>query len=96
MKRFEDNWRALAAHAREAAPRDVEAPLGFATRVVARAWAREAPAADLVWNRIVPRFLAGALAILFICTALEWRHLGGGHPLAPGIENSVAKIVWTL
>ena len=44
MNHQDDNWQRLVAAARRAEEhREIAAPHGFATRVVAQAWARERP-----------------------------------------------------
>ena len=39
---------------------------------------------------------AGVLTWLAVYAVLELPHLRGGHPLAPGVENTVAELVWSL
>ncbi len=96
MKNFDLRWKRIAARAHNAGPRDEQAPPGFAARVVARTYQTETPLADFTWDRLIARFLIGAMAVLALCAAFEWRHLRDARPLDPGIENSVAQLVWTL
>jgi len=54
----------LTAAARAVAPQDeAEAPLGFATRVVAEAFARPAQSLLRAWETLSWRFLAAACAV---------------------------------
>jgi hypothetical protein len=96
MKDFDTKWQACAARARQASARDDQAPLGFAGRVVARAARPEMPAVVQVCQRLVVRLLAGAVVVLILCASLEVPHLRDQHPLKPGIENTVAQLVWSL
>lgn len=92
----------MAERARTADPGSEEAPPGFAARVVARAQsrfqadARASAAVDFAWNRLIARFLMGALAALVLCAAAEWRDLRVTQALEPGVENTVAQLVWKL
>ncbi|MBN2508544.1 MAG: hypothetical protein JXQ71_17840 [Verrucomicrobia bacterium] len=96
MKSFDDKWQECAAHARRAEPPAGQAPFGFAARVAARALRSESGSSESVWLRFAVRCLAGVLVLLAVCAVLELPHLAGAHPLAPGIENAVAALVWTL
>lgn len=96
MKDFDARWRACAARARQAAPGDEDAPFGFAARVVALGCQPQKPAADATWERLAMRLLAGTVGLLVICALLEMPHLCNRHPLEPGIENTVAELVWSL
>lgn len=96
MKNFDDNWQAAAARARQAAPRDETAPFGFATRVAARASQPGTMPSEPAWNRLAARWLAGAVAVLVVCAAVELPHFRDAQPLEPGIENAVAQLVWSL
>ena len=96
MNDFDSKWQACVACARQAAARDEAAPLGFATRVLAVARDKTAPSVDGVWERLVFRSLAGVLALLVVCAALELPHLRDARPLEPGVENAVGQLVWSL
>jgi hypothetical protein len=96
MKNFDARWQACAARARQATPRDEEAPFGFAARVVARGLRPQSPAPDSAWERLAMRLLAGAVGLLVICAVLEMPHLRNTQPLEPGVENTVAQLVWSL
>lgn len=96
MKTFDAKWRTAAAHARQATRREEQAPFGFVPRVAARAFLSEPAPLDSVWTRPLARLLAGAVAVLLVCVAVEWPHLRDSRPLEPGIENAVAQIVWSL
>lgn len=96
MKTFETKWQTAAAHARQAARREEQAPFGFAQRVAARACPTGPAALEFAWTRLLARLLSGAVAVLLVCVAAEWPHLRDSRPLEPGIENAVAQIVWSL
>ena len=51
---------------------------------------------EVLWVRLTLRVLAGAVGVLIVCAALEWPHLRDARPLEPGVENTVAQIVWAL
>jgi hypothetical protein len=96
MGDFDSKWQACAARARQAAARDDTAPLGFATRVLAFARQRSTPSPESIWERLALRSLAGALALLAVCAVFELPHFRDSRPLAPGVENTIAQLVWSL
>ena len=96
MNDFDQKWQTCVAQARQAAAREEAAPFGFATRVLACGRQPSEPSPETVWERFALGSLAGALALLTICAALEMPHLRDARPLEPGIENTVAQIVWLL
>lgn len=100
MKNFDARWQRIADWARDAGRQaeHEQAPLGFSTRVAARALRSTPliPPAAFEWDRLLTRFLTGASATLVLCAAMEWRHLKDSQPLEPGIENAVAELVWSL
>ena len=96
MKNFDTRWQACAARARQATPRDEEAPFGFAARVVAQGLRPQSPAPDAAWERLAMRLLAGTVGLLVVCAVLEMPHLRNQQPLDPGVENTVAQLVWSL
>ncbi|MBM3847832.1 MAG: hypothetical protein FJ405_16300 [Verrucomicrobia bacterium] len=96
MKNFDTRWKDMANTASKAEPRDEQIPFGFAARVVSRAFPVRSSSVDVTWDRLLVRFLLGAVAALALCTTIEWQHLHDTHPLDPGIENTVAQLVWTL
>ena len=96
MKNFDTQWRACAARARQAPPRADAAPFGFAARVVARDFLPETAPPGVLWERLAVRLLAGAVGLLVLCAAIELPHLRDARPLEPGVENTVAQVVWTL
>lgn len=98
MLEFDRRWKALTRRARLAPPREEGAPFGFSTRVLARAWAKEhsGVAADVAWRRLSRGSLAVVYAVLVICAVMEWPHFRDRRPLDPGIENTVAQLVWAL
>ncbi len=95
MNRFDQKWQTLAAQARRVEPREDSAPFGFAARLEGLALDRK-PAWEDLWGRFALRLLAGALPVLLLLTLLEARHLHGPAPLEPGVENTVAQLVWRL
>jgi hypothetical protein len=96
MKDFESRWQACAGRAREASPAGEQAPHGFAARVLARSRDGQADPGMGGWDRVLVRMLAAAVAVLLACVAFEGRHLRDRQPLDPGIENTVAQLVWRL
>jgi hypothetical protein len=96
MNNFDSKWQACAALARQKPPGDMHAPAGFAGRVLARASIPEAPGLAEVWQALVTRLLAGSVAMLLLCTALEWPHLWERPTLQTGVENTVAQLLWSL
>jgi hypothetical protein len=96
MKDFNQQWQKLADQARQAPPRDQQAPFGFAAQVVALGWQAPNPGLELIWRRLALRSFAGAVIVLILCAVLEWPHFRDQRPLDPGLENTVARLVWTL
>lgn len=96
MNNFEKNWQRCVARARQVAARDDTAPFGFATRVLAAGLPEAGPELELIWVRLALRWLAGVSAGLAVCAALELPHLHDSRPLNPGVENTVAQLVWRL
>ena len=95
MNNFDTKWQTCAARARQTIPRDEQPPFGFATRVLAQAMQPGAPQ-EFAWDYLLSRLLAGAVAILLLCAAVELPHFRNPQPLKPGIENAVAQLVWSL
>ena len=96
MNDFDTKWQACAARARQTSPRAEQPPFGFATRVVAQATRPGAAPLEFTWDRVLARLLAGAVAVLLVCAAVELPHFRDSQPLKPGIENAVAQLVWSL
>jgi hypothetical protein len=98
MNDFDVKWKSCAARARHVSRRDDAVPFGFAARVVARAVPQPklttAPM-ELIWQRLTWS-LALVGAVLVICAVIEMPHFRDRKPLDPGIENTVAKLVWLL
>ena len=64
MNPFDRSWQKLTALARQAPAAELEsAPLGLATRVVARAWSQPAPRPWVVMERFAFRGLIVAMAL---------------------------------
>ncbi|MHC1762709.1 MAG: hypothetical protein AB9869_00175 [Verrucomicrobiia bacterium] len=95
MKDFDRRWKALAQHAREAAPRDEAVPFGFVTRVLARAHTSVQSTDDL-WGRLTLRVLGVAVPVFLVCAMFEGPYLRRSPSLDSGVENTVAQIVWRL
>jgi hypothetical protein len=98
MNDFDVKWQKAAARARECPRREESAPFGFASRVLAAAAQPQAPAVSVeeVWQRLTWRSLAIVSSVLVICAAVEIPHLKDRKPFEPGIENTVAQLVWSL
>lgn len=96
MNDFDNQWQRCVARARKATPRDDAAPFGFATRVLAARHALAEPALERAWERLALSWLACVVAGLAVCAALELPHLRDSHPLKPGVENTVAQLLWRL
>ena len=96
MKNFDHRWKRLARRSRAAGSRDEQAPLGFASRVVARSFQPTKPSIDFTWDRLLTRFLLRATLLLALCAALEWQDRRDARSLDPGIEDAVAQLVWKL
>jgi len=96
MNNFDQQWQHCVARARQSPPRDDVAPFGFATRVLATGWPAAEPPLERAWERLALGWLACVVAGLAVCAVLEMPHLRDTHPLNPGVENTVAQIVWRL
>lgn len=96
MNDFDNKWQRCVTRARQAAPRDDAAPFGFATRVLAAGRQLAEPSPERAWERLALSWLACVVAGLAICAALELPHLRDSHPLNPGVENTVAQLLWRL
>jgi hypothetical protein len=96
MNDFDAKWQSAAAQARQATRREESTPVGFAARLLARTAQPGRAPIELAWDRLMPRLLAGAVAVLLLCAALEAPHWRDDRPLEPGIENTVAQLVWSL
>jgi hypothetical protein len=98
MNEFEERWqKGLAAvrRAPAAAPSE-EAPLGFATRVVAHWQSHPEPALALLWQRLALRVLGAMALVLLSLAAYDALSMGGDAPLPPPVENAVADSAWLL
>lgn len=99
MNRFEERWSQAANQARQSPPPHSTAPGGFAARIAAHATLPH-PSPDYLpdplWDRLLPRLLAGATLVLALCLAMEVPYWTRVQPLDPGIENTVAQLVWSL
>jgi len=96
MKHFDQQWQRVAERARQASRREAEAPFGFAARIVALGWQPQTVGPEAVWARLALRLLAGAVGVLIVCAVLELPHFRDRRPLQPGLENTVAQLVYSL
>lgn len=96
MKDFDTKWQAVAAKARQVNWREEQLPFGFATRVTALVGQRVVAPLEVSWDRVLTRLLAVAIVVLIACGVMEFPHLRDTQPLKPGIENTVAQLVWSL
>ena len=96
MKDFDAKWQVSVARAREARVPETGVPFGFASRVAARGIAQPPLGLEVVFERLTVQLLTGALGFLAICAVLEVPHLRDAKPLQPGVENTVAQILWSL
>lgn len=98
MKNFDERWSDLAARARATPSAGAAAPLGFATRVVALAAASRSSgsAAEDLWLQWARRSVALVAGVGLVLGTMEVR-AGRPHDLRPpGVENTVAQVLWTL
>lgn len=96
MNDFDHRWQECAGRARQIHPRDETAPYGFATRAAARGMEALNAKPDGAWEGLSLRLLTGAVVVLVVCAVLEMPHLRDSNPLEPGVENTVAQLVWSL
>jgi hypothetical protein len=98
MNEFDLKWKQCAARAQGSPTRDESAPFGFAARAIARARDRTSGPLpiELVWQRLTLRSLGLVGALLLVCAVIELPHLRDRKPLDPGIEDTVARLVWNL
>jgi hypothetical protein len=96
MKDFDKKWQTVAQRARQSARPDETTPLGFSTRVLAQSRQPQGLGPEVLWMRLALRVLTGAVSVLIVCALLELPHFRDRRPLDPGLENTVAQIVWSL
>ncbi len=96
MKDFDTGWQVFVRRARQAPSPGEQAPAGFATRVARIGLGPAAVPLEIVWQQMVYRLLAAAVAVLLVCAGIEGPYLKDKHPLQPDIENTVAQLVWSL
>jgi hypothetical protein len=101
MNEFERKWQEGAAAARRATPEESpEAPLGFATRVVAQWRSRAAPSLLSLWQGQAWRTLKVAVALLvlaFLFSAAAEMDEPSTPPLAaPAVEETVTDAISML
>lgn len=106
MKSFDQRWNQLTARARvgdpaiqSPSPAGSDVPHGFATRVVALARAQSASgsfSAEFLWLARTRRafFIVAGIGMAMVALEFGTRR---PHRLAnPGIENTVAQVLWRL
>lgn len=95
MNKHEQKWDRLVELARQApkAP-DAEAPLGFATRVVAN-WPKSAaePSIWTIWEGLSLRFLGVGLAIMIITVGASYSTLAEDSHDMVNMTDSVIETV---
>ena len=96
MKHFEEHWQLVTERARQAPRHEEQATPGSAARLVMLGWEPEVPGLEVLWVRLALRSLAGAVGVLIICAALELPHFRDPRPLCPPVENTVARLVYSL
>lgn len=105
MNDFHQRWNELVARAKaipgSAAPDDTSPPAGFATRILALA--REAGAIpspevdwEAYWLRRARQSLALAFVVAVVMVGLDLRQRSRPALGHPGIENTVAQLLWQL
>lgn len=95
MNEFERRWKLATDAARRAADdRPLEAPPGFATRVVAH-W-QSAPATSLtqLWQQLAWRVFGGVAAALLAVVALDVATSPPADPLRPEVGATVGEMFW--
>lgn len=101
MNHFDQRWQELASRARDASTISERAvadaaPFGFATRVLATAAAASGSATEELWLRWARCSVAVMAAAGLVLGAVE-ASAGRPHSLPnPGVENTVAQVLWTL
>jgi len=98
MNEFERRWTQGAAAARRATPAEsTDAPLGFATRVVAQWQSQPAPSLLALWQWHASRVLKVVLVLMFVALAINTAvEIGEASPppfAAPAVEETVADSV---
>jgi hypothetical protein len=96
MNEFDKRWLASADRARREAPADERAPLGFATRVFARARESGGASPSEILYRMTLRTLGFAATLLLALVVIEAASARGGRMNVPHIENTVAQVFWLL
>ena len=97
MNEFERRWNKGVQAARSmATPTADEAPLGFATRVVACWPAQPETSMVAMWQSFALRVLGVMAVVLLSLSAYGALSLPKDTPLQPPVENAVADAVWLL
>ncbi|HVT71592.1 MAG TPA: hypothetical protein VHD61_00525 [Lacunisphaera sp.] len=95
MSPFDSRWQKLVALARQAPadPRDETAPLGFATRVVARAAGRPATTGWALLGHLAVRGLLVAAACGIAAVALNYSVLTSDQSVDYAVVDSVGDLL---
>jgi hypothetical protein len=101
MNEFERRWTQGAAAARRATPAEsTDAPLGFATRVVAQWQSQPAPSLLSLWQWHASRVLKVVLVLMFVALAIntvaEITETSPPPFGPPAVEDTVADSVSIL
>lgn len=105
MKHFDPRWTELVERSRSESaadsPQDSCPPAGFATRVMAKAAEAGAfshPEIDWEahWLRRARQSLAVAFTVAVVLVGLDLRQRTRPALRHPGIENTVAQLLWKL
>ncbi len=97
MNDFESRWKMGLAAARQASPApSADAPLGFATRVVALWQAHPEPSLAMLWQWLALRVLGVMTLILLTLAAYGALSSTSEASLEPPVENAVGDSLWLL
>ena len=94
MNEFERRWKLGAAAQRRAAEIEPQAPIGIATRIVARWQSAPAPSLLAVWQRLAWRVLGSVAAMLAAMLAIDAALSTQDDPLTPEVGNTVSELFW--
>ncbi len=101
MNEFERRWKIGAAAGRRARPAEsAEAPLGFATRVVAHWQSQPAPSLLSLWQwhawRVLKVVVVLLIATLAVDAAVELAEPSAPPLVAPAVEETVTDAISML
>jgi hypothetical protein len=94
MNELESRWQRLITAARQApATKDVAAPYGFATRVVARALSDERPARSAMFERFSVRALWVACLLTLVSVAANYLAFAGSEDDEQNLIDPVSEVL---